>query len=188
MITKTRLIIDCYDIDPHWLYGNILTLYWGMFKKPRVHGQCLHIPPLFRSQKESVGREGVAPVVTSRVFDIYERARMTSSMSIADADIVMCLGPMYYILWHAWGWRSISLPQASRSSGIIPTWSCGHVNDQVVVFFDMWFGDLCDLWKYGKMVAFQEVHSSCPGTIKHRLFTHEAHIRLFDARFLTSSD
>lgn len=87
---------------------------------------------------------------------------MTSSMSFADVDIVMCVGPMYYItyssrihipssVWifarqpdcatsdmfncwswrqdrgfilsHAQSWRSISLPQASRSSGIIPTWS-----------------------------------------------------------------
>ncbi len=65
---------------------------------------------------------------------------------------------------------------------------CGHVDDQVVVFFEMWFADPCDLWKHSKLVAFQKGYSSCPGTIKHHLSTHEAHIRLSDARFLTSSD
>lgn len=57
------------------------------------------------------------------------------------------------------------------------------------------FSFLCDLLTF---VIFENTaewlhsrkcnYSSCPGTIKHHLFTHEAHIRLFDARFLTSSD
>ena len=49
---------------------------------------------------------------------------------------------------------------------------CGHVNDQVAVFFGMWSTDLCDLWKHSKLVAFHKGYSSCPGTNKNHLFSH----------------
>jgi len=73
---KPRLIIDCYDIDCHWLWLSYFDIFW------LCTGECLNshgsMDGVFTSHRSSeakkspLGYEGIASVVTSRMFDIYE--------------------------------------------------------------------------------------------------------------------